>query len=351
VILKRYVRAALATCCCLFLSSQAGAQSDWRSVAVPFYTPADHVQGLLRGWSLPRSRDFQQAADAMTREIDAYCNGSGSLQAARRGWREALLAWDRVGTVATGALVERRTARRIDFTPTRPAQIQRAIAQQPAGESGMELIGVAGKGLPALEWLLWTEPTKPRTSECRYAVEAAADVAREAQALAAAFDMQARAELDEEQTVAAMSEAVNQWIGGVEQLRMQGIERPLHEAESRGRAKPQFARDASGASEAERAARWQTLRALAVVDGARAPAPGEAVVPLETYLRGKGQNPLANRLRAAVQKVDGTLPKAGSQPTRLSAAAEALSALKTLVEAEVAPALDIRVGFSDADGD
>jgi uncharacterized protein len=47
----------------------------------------------------------------------------------------------------------------------------------------MELIGTPAKGLPALEWLLWVKPIQPASAECRYAVQVAAEIQREAQAL------------------------------------------------------------------------------------------------------------------------------------------------------------------------
>jgi hypothetical protein len=61
----------------------------------------------------------------------------------------------------------------------------------------MERIGAPAKGLPALEWLLWTQPVAPSSPACRYAAEVAADIAREAAALAAAFDALAAQDWDE----------------------------------------------------------------------------------------------------------------------------------------------------------
>jgi len=72
-------------------------------------------------------------------------------------------------------------------------------------------------------------------------------------------------------------------------------------------------------------------------------------VPLETYLRGKGLNPLADTLRRSALQTGTGL--GSDAPATLQAGAKRLAALKHLVESEVAPALDVRVGFSDADGD
>ena len=327
------------------------AQSAWRSVAVPYYDPQAFVLGLQIGWYAPRAHEFAQSAERLTQVTDAYCAGTAVAAVPREAWQAALLAWDRVGTVAVGPLVERRSARRIDF-PTRPELLARAIDSRPAGEADMERVGSAAKGFPALEKLLWPKPAAPGSAGCAFAVQVASDIGREAQALAAAFDAASRAELDDEHTVAAMSEAVNQWLGGLDALRLQGLEKPLHEQKTRGAAHLQFGRDASGASAAERGARWQALSALAVFEGSEAPALGAGLVPLEPYLRGKGLNPLADRLVAAVHKAgQGVEAARGNAPARVQAAARQLADLRALVESQVAPALDIRLGFSDADGD
>ena len=75
-------------------------------------------------------------------------------------------------------------------------------------------------------------------------------------------------------------------------------------------------------------------------------------MPFETYLRGRGLNPQADALRRAVDAADAALRglTPGARP-RVLAAARALEALSRLVESQVAPALEVSIGFSDADGD
>jgi uncharacterized protein len=323
----------------------ARAQTDWRRVAVPAYTPSSFVDGALRFWFVPRADAFARAATQLVEALRTDCG-----PAARQAWRETLLAWTRLSAIAIGPLLERRSARRIDFQPSRPASIERAIAAQPDGEAALERIGSAAKGFGALEWLLWTRTT---SASCAYALQLALDIAREAGALQAAFAAQRDRARDDEAVVAVMDEMLNQWIGGLEQLRLQGIERPLHDARSRsrsrGRGAPTFPRGPSGTSAAEREARWQALRTFAVFEAGAAPAPGEGPVALETYLRGKGLNSLADRLRSSASRAGSGLGSA--EPARLQAASRRLATLKHLAEADVAPALDVRVGFSDADGD
>ena len=334
------------------IAPAALAQSAWRSVAVPYYTPPAFVQGLQSGWYAPRAREFALSAGRLTHATSAYCAG-GPLAAARDSWRDTLLAWDRLSTVAIGPLVERRSVRRIDFGPTRPELMAHAIDSRPANEADMARVGSAAKGFPALEKLLWPAAAPKGSAACDFAIQAAADIRREADALAKAFAVvSSDEEPDDEKTIAAMSEAVNQWIGAIEGLRVQGFERPLRDLQTRGGARVKLARDASGASVAERSVRWQTLSAQAVFEGREAPAPGAGVVPLEPYLRSKGLNPLADKLVAATGRAKRDLTAAQrNEPARLQAASRSLADLKALVEGEVAQALDIRAGFSAADGD
>lgn len=382
----------------------ASAQGAAPAVAVPYYTPGHFMQGLHRYGTVPAAADFAGQAAALAPALDRLCSSSAAaadaaaparapdkapppsapapvsapssgeaapghalgvttpaahevtpspgLGEARARWTAAVQAWERLAAVAVGPLVERRSLRTLDFTPPRPALIERAVKAQPSGAAAMEKIGAPAKGLPALEWLLWTQPVAPRSPACRYAVEVAADIGREAAALAAAFKAAAGREWDEAAASTAMAEAINQWLGGLERLRWQDLERPLEAAGDGGRNAPQFPRIASGRSAASWSAQWQALRALALQSSAAAPRPGEGLVTIETYLRGRGLNAPADELRRAVQQADPALEGLSvGAPERLTDAARALAALGRVMQEQVAPALEVSIGFSDADGD
>jgi predicted lipoprotein len=69
-------------------------------------------------------------------------------------------------------------------------------------------------------------------------------------------------------------------------------------------------------------------------------------------LRGRGLNALADDLGLAVRRSDAALR--GASPSRaasLQRAARDLAVLKRRLEADIAPALEVPIGFSDADGD
>jgi hypothetical protein len=81
-------------------------------------------------------------------------------------------------------------------------------------------------------------------------------------------------------------------------------------------------------------------------------------VSIEAYLRGRGNNPQADTWVAAVQRADRALQplwrgKAQGLPPNaaMKSAVAALETLKRTMQTEVAPTLEVTLGFSDADGD
>lgn len=335
----------------------------WQREAVPFYDTVHALQGIYGHWALPRAQALQRQAQALPPALAALCQApagdhQAALNAARTAWQATARAWESLAAVSIGPVIARRSQRAIDFTPTRPALIEKAMASQPQGAKAFERIGTPAKGLPALEWMLWTRPVAPATPGCAYAHEVALDVAREAAALQDAFAGAAGtdwgAEDEQEQSTQAMSEFVNQWVGGIERLRWAQMEKPLRAAQ--GTRAPDYPRNASSDTIASWAATWAGLRSVTALPAASpTPVPGEALVPLETYLRGKGLNPLADKLRQATDAVDAAMAQVQKAGTRdkgpIQQAAKELAALKFLAESEVAPALQVSIGFSDADGD
>jgi len=359
----------------LTLLTPAHAQHDWQRQPVPFYDTSHLLQGLYGAWGVQKTKAFVDAAHALPLALHAHCTAQPAqakhtLEGARQEWAGVTLSWDTLSAVAIGPLIERRSLRQIDTAPARPALIARAITTQPQGAKAFERVGTPAKGLPALEWLLATEPVQPGTPACNYAVEVALDVEREAQALTTAFAEMAStdwaAEENQERGTAAITEFINQWIGGMERLRWANMEKPLRAAESSDMvpawplAVKHWPRAASSLTVESWEAQWSALHRLTVLSkGQKIPTPGRHMVPLEIYLRGRGLNPLADQLVQAAQTADSAfaaLKKAIAQSskntgTHVMQFARALSALKRLGEAEIAPALQITIGFSDADGD
>lgn len=335
-------------------AAQSSAGAAWQQVAVPFYTPVHLSAGLTAQWYGSSANALGKSAQAQVERWQQYCAGSVPATEVQQGWRAATTDWDRLSSVALGPLIERRSMRLIDFQPLRPAAVRKAIAAAPADLSAMERIGAPAKGFPALEWLLWTEPAAPHTPACRYGLLAAREVHAEAQALQQEFAQLARTPWEEDDTgapaAALMAEFVNQWLGGLERLRWQQMEKPVR---SQGKSpEPEFARRASQTSLQTWRAQWAALRTLAVSTGSATPLPGRDLVPIELYLRGRGLNDLAQQWVVTVEAADQAMTQLPStHADAVLQAVRALSAVRQLMQDKVAPALEINIGFSDADGD
>ena len=167
------------------LTVPALAQQDWARVAVPIYAPADLLQGLYGHALQPLAQEVVREAQALAAAL-ATCGPA--VAPARTAWVRCMLAWERLSAVAVGPLITRRSLRAIDFQPTRPALIQRALAAGPGWD--LALVGTPAKGLPALEWLLWAGPRQPVA--CAFAQALAQEIVAEAVAVEAGFAALAR---------------------------------------------------------------------------------------------------------------------------------------------------------------
>ncbi len=379
-------------------------------VATPFYSAEDALAGVYAHHLPPLGQAFQVQAAALVHATTQHCaalpglgNGYAPLSAASTRlyaqWQQAMAAWEALSTPAIGPVLARRSQRQIDFWPTRPALMAKALDQAPQTLTDMERVGTLAKGLPAFEHLLlaWQplNPAqgrafdarglkpgeKPRevpfvnrpmpAATCQYLVLVAQGVQVEARELAAdlsawaAKGWQAQSGSDVEATRAALVEWLNQWLGGVERLRWMHLEKPVKAVQTLGAAlkgnPPPFARLARAANLASWRAQWASLRAqgqLTPQQRRQPPVPGEALVPIEALLLGKGHMALAQRWAQALDGVSTRLaalpdpaPERATDHRQLLALAAALKAVTVLYQTEVATALDIPLGFSDADGD
>lgn len=306
---------------------------------------------LYSQWYLPQTTQALGAAQALQTSLQAYCGqrpgktDAALLGDARQRFQQAVDAWQRVAAVNMGPLVERRTDRMVNFQPLRPARLAEAIQQAPKTLADMERIGSPGKGFPALEHLLWTQPAPPGSPSCSYAVMAAASVTDEIQGLRTAFQATAAAKPD----LRVTEEFLNQWIGGLEQLRWERMEKPLRSASTTsGKKKPQLIRMDSDSTLASWRAQWSGLRDLAV---APAGAP-ESQVSIAGLVAAHYRPLTAGRFAKAVQEVDSAFAALNSTDLEsVQKLSTALSGLKRWVEADIASLLQLSIGFSDGDGD
>ena len=352
---KRSMPGSLLTALCL--ATSALAQDVAPNVAIPFYTSAQAAQGLYGQWYAPQSAQLAMAAAALPTAIASYCQSqpaeqAAKLAAAQQQLRTTLRDWETVSAVTLGPLVQRRSARNIDFQPLRPASLQKAIQTAPADTQALERIGAPAKGFSALEHLLVQQVAAPNSGACNYAVVAAQEIAQEAKALASEFQHLGQTPWGEdgEATTETMAEFINQWVGGLERLRWARLEKPIKSA---GKKPVAWHRADQASTLNALQAQWQGLRQLAVVqERQQVPQPGVDLVPIESYLRGRGLQKLANEWTHAIEQTNQAMTDLRNlKPASVHAASAALKKLKKLMETKVAPALEINIGFSDADGD
>jgi len=268
-------------------------------IAFPYYRGEDALAGLY-GRHLPAlAQDFEARASALVQAAQSHCAGQGTLAGLRQQWLHTLQAWQALATPAVGPLVSRRSQRQIDFWPARPNLLSQAVQKAPQSLADLDRIGTPAKGFPALELLLWNGAHIQKPIE------------------------------------AHRTHAIGNALKG----------NPV-----------QFPRLTREANLADWRAQWRSLQHQARLmpeQQQRPPLPGQALIPIEALLIGKGQLALADRWAKAIDAVDKGMaalqPQAGAR--ELTALGQRMKSATVLFQNEVAGALDVPLGFSDADGD
>ncbi|MBK1685860.1 hypothetical protein CKO18_20115 [Rhodoferax fermentans] len=381
-------RLALALGSALLTVASHAATPSATQVLMPMYSPAEVMQGLYSQHLPPLSQRFAAEADALVTATQQYCQSlptPGTPLPARQAawtrlhtqWQHTMLAWESLSTPAVGPMLTRRSQRQIDFWPTRPELLTKALAKAPQTLADMETVGTLAKGLPAMELMMtpWrpvaagqrSGSIAPSVASCRYLGLLAQGVQVEATELGAELATWAAKDWEQtpDDTAIAMAEWVNQWLGGLERLRWAHLEKPLKTAQTLGETRknstPQFARMGRETNLAGWRAQWHSLLAqgrLSEAQRTQPPTPGQALVPIEALLLGQGQIALAQRWAQALDAVNTRIDQLPAQASsraaeqrELLALTAALKAITVLFQNEVASALDIALGFSDADGD
>lgn len=360
--MTRWIR-TLTAAALSFGLSMATAQVTAPVVAAPYYSAEQAMQGLYTHHLPPLARAFQAEADQLVNTTGQYCQGKTPLASLREQWQRTLVSWESLSTPAVGPVVTRRSQRQIDFWPTRPDLLRRSLEKAPASLAEMERVGTPAKGFPAFEVLMtrWAASHQPAPAvACRYAELVAQGIAAEARELLDELGIWASKEWDDEPelTTASLAEWVNQWLAGLERLRWAHIEKPITSHQTTGNAAKgtpvPYARLDRESSLLDWRAQWQSLFAQGRLPaGSPPPVGGNALVPMEALLMGKGQLALAQKWGQALDEVTAGMDKLTprSSEREMLAVTKSMKAVTVLFQNEVAAALDVPLGFSDADGD
>ncbi|MBI3898820.1 MAG: imelysin family protein [Gammaproteobacteria bacterium] len=304
--------------------------------------PAQWLHALADDLLVPGYRDLADEAQQLDRSLQALCAATdNNASQAQVQWRALAKTWRRLDVLPIGPTLERRSLRRFDFWPTRPAEIDAAIA-------GNATAGVGAQGLPALEYLLF-DPARPLSAadgpRCRYAGQLAHAVADEAGVLAQEWRQWSAhwsdGSIDREREQAALTDAINAIIGALGQLYSRKLSKPM---QALGRREPLFDAWRSGATRAH----W-----LATADGLRiALIGGASGVGLTRLLR----KSLAVRVTRDMRAVEHALSALPVQPAPkhvplLKQAIAAVAQLQQTLAGDVAETLHISIGFNESDGD
>jgi uncharacterized protein len=317
--------------------------------AAPFVTHAQFAHALYAEHFVPLASEFNEAATRLSDATKALCEhpNVSLLREARVAWVNSMLAWERLNAVSLGPLIERRSARMIDFHPTRPAMIE-AAAQRTAQESpALDVIGAPAKGFPALEWLFWTDKRNPpviaKSAYCAYGRALAGGVAQEAQALHQDFQVLAAKNWEEDQDAARETqvEFLNQAVAGLEQLRLKKMEKP-----ARAQKASEFPRSLSDATVQAWRAQFDSIQDALL--GKTESDSGS----LDAFLRGRGLLSISATLQTSVTHARSAFgPTLKPTSAAVNRASKNIGTITRVLQEDVAPAIKITIGFSDSDGD
>ncbi|WP_138515012.1 imelysin family protein [Rhodoferax bucti] len=314
----------------------------------PYIRASELVLDLLGHSLLPAANAFAQHSHTLHEHLRtrpwADC---------RAAWVNSMLAWETLSAVPVDALLERRSARTVDFWPTRPAQIQVLLDAGTTrfdSPQALQTIGASAKGLPALEWLLFrNDGSAPQPA---LAVALAEQVLLEARTLEQAYTALHQTTWDEADAWSAYGNWFGQAVGSLEQLRLKKLK-----ANTRGKDSAIWVRGVSGQTRAAWQAQARALQAF--FTGPLDSAPGSAchaALPLpgtlHSLLLGRRYPREAERLQVLTRAMVQALHQARPENTAsLQRAQQSLAGLHRYVSDLGSELFDFSLGFTDADGD
>jgi predicted lipoprotein len=317
---------------------------------------------------IPASERFAARAaglETAARKL-AESPGPGLLDSAKTAWKEAALAWGALQAIRLGPIAD--ATARIDFWPTRPNLIGQALAESYPLDSARlaALTPAAAKGLPALEWLLFSAASDTvlgqladsthGTRRGLYLAAVATDLRRAAEGIQADWQGKTGAAFVDPAsdtryptTQMAVEELIKGLVATLEEMKTGKVLTPAG-AKSEGRAQPDAVESPYASLSLE------ILRAN--LSGVEAAFHGNGGTGLDDYLKELGSDAGA-RVDADLLKAKSALaavpsPLSGAvigQNAKVLALGAALTDLVVDVKNDVASTLGFNITFTDNDGD
>lgn len=313
---------------------------------------------------LPMVSGFAASSNELAAKSRAYCQGQARLEHVQAAWRKTQFHWQPLEMMPIGPVSENRLHRHINAWPLR-VNLLEPLLKDSAGANveRVRRMGAAGKGLPAVEYLLF-EASDRLSQNCNALNALTAQINEEAQGLDRAwrepkggFGRQlARAgqpgytEIfsDADQ---AISDVVNLLIAGLDSVKAVKLGKAI-ERSADAPALERIESWRSGASLDHIAANLQGFEAVFF-------GKGKAAIGLDDYLASLDRPGLVRVIRVQLDAIEKALA-AVHRPlqTALMEQREAVVALhkevarlQYLMETEVASALKVDLGFNTNDGD
>jgi uncharacterized protein len=336
----------------------------------------DTRRELLESWTddliVPLYADFEDRSTALQTSLDGLCSAPtpDGLADAQSAWSAAREPLKRAEVFAFGpySRPEFRIGPKIDSWPARPAEIEALLASETSvGPESIAELGIWQKGMPAIEYLIYTPDGSPASlaepRRCEYLRSLGGELVSRAHEIHLAWAPEGQNFADQVSGAGrtstafrslrdAFSEIVNRMGFTLENVRRDKLGGPLGEAVG-GRPDPDVAESRfSGRSIQDILDNLAGLEVLYFGDPARN-LPG-----VTRYVAERGQNfdervtAAIAAARAALSALDVPLTQAvTSQPERVRDASARLGELQTLFQVDLIGALGLSLSFNDNDGD
>lgn len=334
----------------------------------------DHRAEVLDNVGQSVLQDLGEAhadAQALHEAIVELCAApdAAHLDAGQAAWMQLRAPWKRIQALPFGPLVDEGYDTAIDFWPARPSSIEGGLVSGASSQAELDALGVASKGMPAIEYLLWdpiagdaavlalfTGAEGPQ--RCAYVELLAADVELRLGELDAAWrdaggfaDQLAQAGQSEAfPTLAlAIDQLLNAMIAGLHDIEDPKLRKPL--GATIGAPQPELVES-----------RFSDRSLLDARDGlegfARAYLGSDEAPGLTLVIASKSPT-VDERVRDALAAAELALADVPEPlrativdaPIQAEAAADAVHELRTVLTAEVASLLGVTVSLGDNDGD
>lgn len=322
------------------------------------------LEALVRDVALA---DVQELEDVSSRLESSLANLENApshvtLNAARVRWRAALLVWKRAQCFPFGPLVDTSALLRATYWPTRSALIEDALAgTAEIDDRFVNELGVDGRGLFGLEYLLFPLDEGERETLARFSGDAArrrrrlaAGLARNvggyARAASRAFgDGKAFANKFSENGTENLNAVVGESIALLENLAVQRLGLPLELAKN-GMLKPAIVEGWPSKSSQEIALAL-LLGSERVFRGGKGGGLLDLVRATAPKIAERVEERFANAI-AKLRAVDTPLEQAARERrVELGAALSGVKALEVALKVDLVAALGLTITFSGADGD